>query len=100
VQSFQGKEINQTKNHTILKNETFSDFPANLQWFMVPDRASETDLWTMEVLAAFYDYRIEKIVVLVASNMAELLRKNNHSKYEFWCWSFYTSVFSSNTVFL
>jgi len=91
----QWNEINQTKYPTINKNETLiSDFPANLQWFMVPDRAPKTDLWTIEVLAAFYDYRIEKIVVLVASNMAELLRKHNHSKYEFWCWSFYKSAAS------
>lgn len=67
------------------KKRNFENIPRNLTWFMTPPNASKTDWWSVEVLAAFYDYRINKVVLFIASDAGSLLADKKPALYDFWC---------------
>uniref|UniRef100_A0A915K051 Uncharacterized protein n=1 Tax=Romanomermis culicivorax TaxID=13658 RepID=A0A915K051_ROMCU len=43
------------------------DVPDVIQWYTVPEQYDKNDKWYLSVMSAFYDYRIGKVVVLLAS---------------------------------
>lgn len=66
------------------------EIPTELKWYPVPWDATKQDKWRVEVLAAYYDYRLAKVLVLLASDAAALLEgQPTGAPFEFSCLFFY-----------
>lgn len=59
-------------------------------WYRVPAKEDRNDNWTILVHSAFYDHRIDKVVIFIASDAANLMKEGQSKPpYTFICQMFY-----------
>jgi len=61
------------------------DIPAEIKWHMVPENSTENEKWSVEVIGAFFDYRLNVVAVSLSSDAAKLLSTTLSPPYTFYC---------------
>jgi len=94
--------FSRTRSSISHENESFpqsqpetADIPAEIKWYKVPPSWENDTEWTLEVIGAFFDYRLNVVAILLSSDAERLLKKTPSPPFTFYCIFRYEGMFVS-----